>query len=131
MINQEIKQLERINAAYETSKDLVCQNALIKIFAAWAVAFPKRNLTVTHGMGIYSFHTEGLDLESLIAWDRHHFLKWRKRHDAILQPIIDYTQLFHDALGAPPCPSDFKYSAITKTIEYDGKCIHVPTGKKV
>ena len=113
-------------------QDALCYTALIDVFFIWARAFPKRDLTCTHGMGTVSFDTPKLDLFALLDSSRVSYMNWRPVHDTLLKPLLDYVELWDsNEIGPPPWVCDMRYKAITKTVEYDNMCYHIPTGELV
>jgi hypothetical protein len=115
-----IKLLEEKRLELETYQDEICYKKLKEVFDYWAFNFPDYDLTVIHGMGIYSFDTNmplSASIEDLISDERQSNIFWEDEYETLFMPLREYTELFDSVcIGPPPCPCDMKYCSKTNKV---------------
>jgi len=127
-----IESVSDMEHALVVAIDAILVEEGMKAVVRWAKAFPKRHLRFVSGMGTATFACPSLDGSCFLldlddyCEDNRQKSYWSDRVAVMIQPIIDYYNLFwsFDLYKYPQIP-DIIYNPITRTVECGEQIIHL------
>lgn len=119
-----VQTIEDKEAALIAEIDSILIEEGMKVFVAWANAFPTRYVRFVSGMGTATFACPSLDNSSfLLELDDYCDTECAKsyyspRAAAMVQPMVDYFNLFWSfEIYKYPAIPDIVYNPVTRTVE--------------